>query len=269
MPECRSSSVDMGRINHWRSRVLRGACLASACVPPAAQKRRVGPITGAIPPMVPATAVERRVRRLRRSDDDRRGDPRGGREFPQLPRTAFGRGGAARHLARDISTAHTAALDARSAHHGSARQPAGVHQVVLGLSRSSGDRRRASRRAARSSQNTRTTFDAVERAYGVDRYTLAAIWGVETNYGTLGRRPAGAALDRDARLHRPPAGLFPRANSSPRWRSSSAATSGPTSWSAPGPAPSARPSSCRARSRNTRSISTATAAAMWSTPCPT
>ena len=28
-------------------------------------------------------------------------------------------------------------------------------------------------------------FDAVERAYGVDRYVIAAIWGVETNYGTL------------------------------------------------------------------------------------
>ena len=36
----------------------------------------------------------------------------------------------------------------------------------------------------------RTTFDAVERAYGVDRYVLAAIWGVETNYGTIaGERP--------------------------------------------------------------------------------
>ncbi len=32
----------------------------------------------------------------------------------------------------------------------------------------------------------RSTFDAVERAYGVDRYTLAAFWGVESNYGTLG-----------------------------------------------------------------------------------
>lgn len=31
----------------------------------------------------------------------------------------------------------------------------------------------------------RSAFDAVERAYGVDRYTIAAIWGVETNYGTL------------------------------------------------------------------------------------
>jgi lytic murein transglycosylase len=29
-------------------------------------------------------------------------------------------------------------------------------------------------------------FDAVERAYGVDRFVIAAIWGVESNYGTLG-----------------------------------------------------------------------------------
>jgi lytic murein transglycosylase len=32
----------------------------------------------------------------------------------------------------------------------------------------------------------RATFDAVERAYGVDRTIIAAIWGVETNYGELG-----------------------------------------------------------------------------------
>jgi len=32
----------------------------------------------------------------------------------------------------------------------------------------------------------RSTFEAVERTYGVDRYIIAAIWGVETNYGTLG-----------------------------------------------------------------------------------
>lgn len=30
------------------------------------------------------------------------------------------------------------------------------------------------------------TFDAVEKAYGVDRYTLTAIWGVETRYGLMG-----------------------------------------------------------------------------------
>ena len=28
-------------------------------------------------------------------------------------------------------------------------------------------------------------FDAVEKQYGVDRYIIAAIWGVESNYGTL------------------------------------------------------------------------------------
>jgi lytic murein transglycosylase len=33
-------------------------------------------------------------------------------------------------------------------------------------------------------------FDAVEKAYSVDRYTLAAIWGVETKYGAVaGDRP--------------------------------------------------------------------------------
>jgi lytic murein transglycosylase len=32
-------------------------------------------------------------------------------------------------------------------------------------------------------------FDAVERAYGVDRYTIAAIWGIESNYSTqMGER---------------------------------------------------------------------------------
>jgi lytic murein transglycosylase len=29
-------------------------------------------------------------------------------------------------------------------------------------------------------------FDRVEKAYGVDRYAITAIWGVESNYGTLG-----------------------------------------------------------------------------------
>jgi peptidoglycan lytic transglycosylase B len=36
----------------------------------------------------------------------------------------------------------------------------------------------------------RATFDAVEHAYGVDRYTIAAIWGVESDYGAqVGDRP--------------------------------------------------------------------------------
>ena len=36
----------------------------------------------------------------------------------------------------------------------------------------------------------KASFDAVERAYGVDRHIIAAIWGVESNYGTqVGERP--------------------------------------------------------------------------------
>jgi membrane-bound lytic murein transglycosylase B len=36
----------------------------------------------------------------------------------------------------------------------------------------------------------KATFDAVEKAYGVDRYVIAAIWGVETKFGTVtGERP--------------------------------------------------------------------------------
>ncbi|MEA2937506.1 MAG: rane-bound lytic murein transglycosylase, partial [Alphaproteobacteria bacterium] len=36
----------------------------------------------------------------------------------------------------------------------------------------------------------RATFEAVEKAYGVDRYIIAAIWGVESNYGSaIGDRP--------------------------------------------------------------------------------
>ena len=32
----------------------------------------------------------------------------------------------------------------------------------------------------------RAVFDAMERAYGVDRYIVAAIWGIESNFGTSG-----------------------------------------------------------------------------------
>jgi len=36
----------------------------------------------------------------------------------------------------------------------------------------------------------KNTFDAVERTYGVDRYVIAAIWGIESNFGTTaGDRP--------------------------------------------------------------------------------
>ena len=35
-------------------------------------------------------------------------------------------------------------------------------------------------------QKYRASFDAAERAYGVDRHIIAAIWGVESDYGTQG-----------------------------------------------------------------------------------
>ena len=36
----------------------------------------------------------------------------------------------------------------------------------------------------------RATFDAVEKAYGVDRHIIAAIWGIESKFGTaVGERP--------------------------------------------------------------------------------
>ncbi|HEX2656270.1 MAG TPA: lytic murein transglycosylase [Xanthobacteraceae bacterium] len=36
----------------------------------------------------------------------------------------------------------------------------------------------------------KTTFDAVEKSFGVSRYAVAAIWGVESNFGTMiGDRP--------------------------------------------------------------------------------
>ena len=39
-------------------------------------------------------------------------------------------------------------------------------------------------------QQHAAAFEAVERAYGVDRHIIAAIWGIETKYGTIaGERP--------------------------------------------------------------------------------
>ena len=110
----------------------------------------------------------------------------------------------------------------------------------------------------------RTTFDAVERDYGVDRYLITAIWGVETNYGTMGGdRPVLrstatlACVGRRQRYFRDEfiAALDILQRGDIR----------PIAWSAPGPAPSARRNSCRRRSSVTPSISTTTAAATWST----
>ncbi len=56
----------------------------------------------------------------------------------------------------------------------------------------------------------RATFDAMERQYGVDRYVIAAIWGIESKYSHHDGRAFGGAFDRDTGLCRAPAGLFPQ-----------------------------------------------------------
>ena len=93
---------------------------------------------------------------------------------------------AKRNISRASFDKYVARPDARSPHHGSDGRAAGVHQGVLGLSRHPGERSRASPAAARCSPSTRPIFDKVEKAYGVDRHIITAIWGVESNYGTLG-----------------------------------------------------------------------------------
>ena len=77
----------------------------------------------------------------------------------------------------------------------------------------------------------RAIFDAVEKAYGVDRHIITAIWGVEFELRHPDRPALGRALDRDACLRRPPTGLFPRgipvcAGDHRPWRRRSGASSG-------------------------------------------
>ena len=114
-----------------------------------------------------------------------------------------------RNLADRLPELHGLA-HARPADHGSARQPARVHQVVLGLSRHPGDTTNASSKAARCSRNTAATFDAVERAYGVDRYIDRRDLGRRDQLRHAGRRTSGRSLNRYARLHWPAAELFSR-----------------------------------------------------------
>ena len=112
----------------------------------------------------------------------------------------------------------------------------------------------------------RSVFDAVERAYGVDRYTIAAIWGVETNYGTLtGDRSVVrstatlACIGRRQNYFREEflsaLEILQRGDVRPdRLVGSWAGLSGP-------------PNSCRPHSKNMRWISIVMADAMSSIPC--
>ena len=153
-------------------------------------------------------ALERAIRRLRRSRHDGRRHPRGGGEFPILPGAAMAQRRPRRHHGRRLPQIDRLA-HARPAHHGSARQPAGVHQIGLGLSRSPGDRRahrqgpRADRQISRHVRRGRTHLRRRPRDH---RRHL----GRGDQLRRARRRALRAALDRDAFLHRPPPTLFPR-----------------------------------------------------------
>ena len=112
-------------------------------------------------------------------------------------------------------------------------------------------------------------FDAVEKAYGVDRYVDRVDLGHRDR--TTRRRWATAAWCNPPRRWPASAAARPisRTSSSPRWKSSTAAICAPSRCAAPGPARSGRRSSCRPPSSATPSTPTATAAATSSTTPPT
>ena len=66
------------------------------------------------------------------------------------------------------------------------------------------------RAAARCSPKTARPSMRWRSQYGVDRYVIAAIWGIESKYSTMMGERSVRAFDRDARLCRAPAGLFPQ-----------------------------------------------------------
>ena len=108
--------------------------------------------------------------------------------FPELHRADVAGGGAARHFARELREVHRRPRGRRE-DHGLRRRAARVHQGVLGLCRSA-RHRRAHRQGREMLAANAAVFDAVERTFGVDRHIIAAIWGVETKYGTVaGERP--------------------------------------------------------------------------------
>jgi membrane-bound lytic murein transglycosylase B len=106
----------------------------------------------------------------------------------------------------------------------------------------------------------RTVFDAMEKAYGVDRNIVVAIWGIESNFGTLGGdRPVVRSTATLACVGRPQ-GYF-RDEFLATLEILIVAISARIVSRAPGPARSGRPSSCRLHSSVSRSISTEMAAA--------
>ena len=83
----------------------------------------------------------------------------------------------------------------------------------------------------------RTQLDRIEQRYGVDKYILAAIWGLESNFGqNMGNRQVIRSLATLAHEGRRPTFAHDQ------WISSSTATSSPSECWALGQAPWGRPS---------------------------
>ena len=172
--------------------VLAGAVAAIACGPACARDRYSGP-TGAIPPAVVAAAAGGPGWS---GESGSSGDPRMTAEAIRAAAADF-RGclerlwplAARRGIARNVYVALTAPLtpDLRIMDLLDA-QPEFTKSFWDYLDLLVNDARIEQGRALLA--RYRATFDAVERAYGVDRYTIAAIWGVETDYGAqVGDRP--------------------------------------------------------------------------------
>ena len=128
--------------------------------------------------------MERRIRLVRPSADDGGGDPRGGAAISATASQGCGRWPQRRGVSRATFDAHTAGLtpDLRIMDLLDA-QPEFTKSFWDYLDILVSDARIENGRAILAQH--RATFDAVEKAYGVDRYFIAAIWGVESNYGTM------------------------------------------------------------------------------------
>ena len=75
--------------------------------------------------------------------------------------------------------------DARSEDHGSGRRAAGVHASASGTISIGWSSEERIQRGREVLAENRATFDAMEKPYGVDRYVIAAIWGIESKYSTM------------------------------------------------------------------------------------
>ena len=152
--------------------------------------------------------MERRIRRLQSSADDGAGDPRRRRQFPQLSRGTAAAGRAPRRQPRGVRC-QCRRPHARPADHGPARRPARVHQVVLGLSRHSGQRRSHQERARHPRQVPSDLRRGREGLRGRSLHHRRDLGrGVQLRHH--GRRPLGDPLHRDAGVYRPAPGLLPR-----------------------------------------------------------